>query len=82
MEQAAAERIRDEAERAMPRGTDPRRGHMADRMKVEQDPTGTRVRLDDPFGFLAEFGSAKNPAYAPLRRAVKAAGYRLEENPK
>lgn len=40
------------------------------------------VKSDDPFAHLIEFGSAKNPAYAPIRRGVRAAGLRLEQSPK
>lgn len=31
---------------------------------------------------LVEYGSANNPAYAPLRRGVRAAGLDLREDPK
>lgn len=41
-----------------------------------------RVESTDPFAHLVEFGSAKNPAYAPLRRGVRAAGLDLKEDPK
>jgi hypothetical protein len=40
---------------------------------------GRRVRTLDPFDFLIEFGSKNNPAYAPLRRAVRAAGLRFRD---
>ena len=36
---------------------------------------GTKWRL----GHLIEFGSATNPAYAPVRKAVRAMGMRFEE---
>lgn len=39
--------------------------------------TGNRVEARDPFWHLIEYGSANNPAYAPLRRGVIAAGLRL-----
>lgn len=42
---------------------------------------GTRVLTLDPFGHLVEWGSANNHPYAPLRRAVLAAGLRLDEAP-
>lgn len=32
----------------------------------------------DPFAHLVEFGSINNPAYAPLRRGIRAAGLRLD----
>ena len=33
----------------------------------------------NPFFHIHEWGSVNNPPYAPLRRAVRAAGLRLEE---
>lgn len=36
-----------------------------------------RVYSDDPFGHLVEFGSVKNPAYAPFRRVLRAVGGRI-----
>lgn len=36
-----------------------------------------RVYSDDPFGHLVEFGSVKNPAYAPFRRVLRAMGGRI-----
>lgn len=43
---------------------------------------GARVQARDPFWHLVEFGSVKNTAYAPLRRAVIAAGLKLKPSPK
>jgi hypothetical protein len=40
------------------------------------------VYSDDPFAHLVEFGSTNNPAYAPLRRGVRAAGLRFVPLPK
>lgn len=37
------------------------------------------VYTDDFAGHLIEWGSKNNPAYAPLRRGVRAAGLRLDE---
>lgn len=37
-----------------------------------------RVYSDDPFGHLVEFGSVKNPAYAPFRRVLRAAGGKVK----
>lgn len=37
------------------------------------------VAITDPFGHLIEWGSIKNPAYAPLRRGARNAGFRLAE---
>jgi hypothetical protein len=36
----------------------------------------------DYAGHLMEWGSKNNPAHAPLRRAVRAAGLRFESSPK
>jgi hypothetical protein len=36
----------------------------------------------DHAGHLLEWGSKNNPAHAPLRRAVRAAGLHFEETPK
>lgn len=46
------------------------------------------IRLDDavlvvtldPFGHLIEFGSIKNPVYAPLRRAAARLGLRVQDD--
>ena len=51
-------------------------------IKVARDANSTTVYTTDIAGHLVEYGSAKNPAYAPLRRAVRAAGLRLDENSK
>ena len=80
---AAAEGVRDEASRLMPRGSDDRRGRTADKFYV--DSSGETVfvsNADRSFYHLSEFGSANNPPYAPLRPAVRAAGLRFEEAPK
>lgn len=37
------------------------------------------VYSEDPFAHLIEWGSVKNPAYAPLRRAVTGIGMRFNE---
>ena len=42
---------------------------------------GNRVLTTDPFGHLVEWGSVHNPAYAPLRRAIRAAGLRFDPGP-
>lgn len=45
---------------------------------------GDKVVFQNPRGVwhLVEFGSVNNPSYGPLRRAVVAAGLRLENAPK
>lgn len=49
---------------------------------VERDADSTTVYTTDIAGHIVEFGSANNPAYAPIRRAVRAAGLRLDESSK
>lgn len=41
---------------------------------------GYRVWNDDPFAHLVEWGSVKNSAYAPMRRAVRQSGLRYKPN--
>lgn len=41
---------------------------------------GNSVVSTDSFAHLVEWGSANNPAYAPIRRGVLAAGLRLDES--
>lgn len=74
--EAAAERVKDEAEdfavRIMPRSA-------AQQFEVQADEDGVRVVNTDYGSWIAEVGSANSPPYAPLRRGVTSAGYRLEE---
>lgn len=72
--------LQDAAEAVTPRGSDPRRGHVADKYVTEEIPNGVSVGNTDPFFHLVEWGSAKNPPYAPLRRGVQAVGLRFVEN--
>lgn len=81
-----AEEIRDAAAEIMPRGEDERFGHLADKFVAGEDEYGAWVGNSETEAtanpevtifHLAEFGSAKNPAYAPLRRAALAAGLDL-----
>lgn len=58
----------------------PRAGH--EPIEVHQDEDTTAVVNTDHLGHLQEWGSKNNPPHAPLRRAVRAAGLRLEEKPK
>lgn len=46
---------------------------------VEDTETGVRGGTTNPFFHLDEWGSIHNPPRAPLRRAVRATGARLEE---
>lgn len=53
-----------------------------DHAKVEVVEVDKRVYVvnTDHGGHLDEYGSVNNPPYAPLRTAVKAAGFRLDES--
>lgn len=48
-------------------------GYFARRVKDRR----YRVRLEDPFWHLVEYGSINNPPYAPVRRAVRALSLRF-----
>lgn len=71
-----AEAIKRHAEHAAPRGS----GRTARSFVVRTDGDTVQVGNTDPFFHLTEWGSINNPPYAPLRRGVKAAGLRLDEN--
>jgi hypothetical protein len=51
-------------------------------MQVVTDADDVAVVNTDHGGHLMEWGSKNNPAHAPLRRAVRAAGLRFESSPK
>lgn len=53
-----------------------------EQFEVSDIDGGARLTNTDYGAHLDEFGSAKNPPNAPMRRAVRAAGIRLEEEPK
>lgn len=55
----------------------PRRGH--DLIEIDGHGPDIAVVNTDHGGHLQEWGSRNNPAHAPLRRAVRQAGLRLEE---
>lgn len=55
----------------------PRTGH--DLIEVEDDGEDVWVVNTDYGGHLYEYGGAKSPVSAPLRRAAMAAGLELEE---
>lgn len=44
---------------------------------IDESPSGVRLVNTDHAGHLTEFGSRNNPAHAPLRRGVRAAGLRF-----
>jgi hypothetical protein len=76
-----AEGIKARAKLLTPRSSDRRRGHFRDRFVVETTPDGIpRVgNTDKSFYHLIEFGSVNNTPAAPLRRAVRAEGLRMDE---
>lgn len=76
----AAEAIKTEAERLTDRGIDQRYRHIADFYEVVEEDGEVRVGNRHGLFHLVEYGSRNNPAYAPLRRGVRAAGLRLDEN--
>lgn len=49
---------------------------------IARDRETVSVGFASSIGHLIEWGSKNNPAYAPLRRAVRAAGLRLVEQGK
>jgi hypothetical protein len=57
----------------------PRKGAAEQPIVVETDGDENRVVNTDHGGHLTEFGSVNNPPLAPLRRGVRAAGLRLDE---
>lgn len=72
-----AERVKRRAEQASPTGGT---GGYARRFTVTVGGETPRVGNTDIAAHLVEFGSVNNPPYAPLRRGVRAAGLRLEED--
>lgn len=57
-----------------------RTGGLRESLGVRTDGDGVHAGSDSPFWHLEEYGSINQSASAPLRRAVAAAGYRLEED--
>lgn len=57
----------------------PHRGYRETLRVGEQDGTVT-AESTDPFAHIVEFGSINNPAYAPLRRAVRGEGLDLRDD--
>jgi hypothetical protein len=54
----------------------------SDTIVVSTDADRVAVVNTDYAGHLMEWGGKNNPAHAPLRRAVRAAGLHFEESPK
>lgn len=57
-------------------------GTYRSKIRTFSDGARTGIAAHDIASHLIEFGSVKNPAYAPMRRGVRAAGLRLEQSPK
>lgn len=75
---AVAEGLKDVAVEASPVGTSlgwggrtVRHGQFKRSWSVRPFRGGFRVVNSDPFSHLVEYGSIKNPAYAPARRALR-----------
>jgi hypothetical protein len=72
--------VRDEAEAGSPRRT----GHFATSFTTEVETTATgpvgTLGNSDVGAAAIEFGSVNNPPYAPIRRAVRATGLRLQDS--
>lgn len=73
--EASAQAVARLAAGLSPHGT----GATARSFVVAREGDKVTVGNTDPFFHLTEFGSVNNPPYAPLRRAVRATGLRLEE---
>ena len=70
----AARIIRTQAHEIMPRED-------ADaQIIVEETEAGAQILNTDHGAAIDEFGTAYTPAYAPMRRGVRAAGFRLVED--
>lgn len=72
LQQRAAREVVGEARSIAPDGG-PHRGYR-ETLRVGRHDGDPTAETTDPFSHLIEFGSANNPTYAPLRRAVRAAG--------
>lgn len=74
----AVQAIEDKAIELAPEHT----GYYRKRFSWRRYPLRRRLRNTDPFAHLIEWGSANNPAYAPIRKAVRALGLKFKEAPK
>lgn len=75
----AGEAVKDFAEKFAPRGATK---HYANSFVVIEDGDVVAVGNTDFAAWWVEVGSVNNPPYAPLRRGVRAAGLRFEEQSK
>lgn len=82
MLEATANEVADHANTLARQAQEPWMKRQAQTIVVQQDESVTAVINTDYAAHLVEFGSKNNPAHAPLRRAVRAAGLHLREVPK
>ena len=75
--QQAAQEIARNASALAPDGG-PHKG-VRETYQAASDGDQIRAETTDAFGHLVELGSKNNPPYAPLRRAARAVGLRLDE---
>lgn len=71
----SAERIMDNARQIAPTHT----FAYVRKFRVQPFRNQYRVWNDDPFAGMVELGSRNNPVYAPIRKAVRATGFRFKE---
>lgn len=74
----AAEKIAGYASAFAGRAGAPWMSRQAGTIEVEETETETMVVNRDHAGHLVEWGSIHNPPHAPLRRGVKAAGFKFQ----
>lgn len=70
----AAEAIAERAASEAPERT----GHYRRSLEAVEDDGRIRAQTTDPSGHMIEWGSANNPAYSPIRKAIQALGLRLD----
>lgn len=75
VDQAALETIAEAAADAIRQAAPVETGSFKRSVKAD----GARVISTDPFAHLIEFGSAHNHPYAPFRRGLRAAGFRVDD---
>jgi hypothetical protein len=78
----SADLVRAHASRFAEQAHAPWMKSQSETITVVTDADDVAVVNTDHGGHLMEWGSKNNPAHAPLRRAVRAAGLHFEESPK
>lgn len=79
--------LRDAGEKVKSRAKSLARAHemtgdYIESIDVTDSPDGVTVGTDDFAGHIIEWGSVNQPPQAPLRRGVRAAGLRFDEQSK